>query len=233
MNADFVFSHTPLDIAKYKASRYELIRTEAIEAMIPLGPGQAVDVGSGPGYFTGILASRGWLTTAIDTDEPNIENARAVAAETHLGDAITVLGQLAEGRFDLALALEIIEHMPVAVGEQLLHAISRALKPHGLLLLSTPNRHSPEGLSAHYWGERLRGWPKWQAWDSTHVNLYSSTEIIGLVRRCGLAPVSIKGIWYQGYVPLIGERRWLPIWSASRFPLNRLGFNIALLCRRM
>ena len=102
------YSATPIDPAKYR-DEYEVERTRLLEEMIPSGPGRAIDVGCGPGHFTAKLAEKGWQTTAIDTDPSNLDRARVHAAETHLGDAISVLGGLAAGSYDLACAFEIIE----------------------------------------------------------------------------------------------------------------------------
>lgn len=43
-----------------------------------------------------------------------------------------------EGTFELITNFEVIEHMPVAMGRQLLQSMSRMLAPNGRILLSTP-----------------------------------------------------------------------------------------------
>jgi 2-polyprenyl-3-methyl-5-hydroxy-6-metoxy-1,4-benzoquinol methylase len=228
----FQFSHTPVDAGKYRAGPYELGRTKIIEELIPDGrQRKAIDLGCGSGYFCEVLSNRGWSVMAVDTDPVNVETARRFVSEASLGDAISVLSGLPQDHFDLILALEIIEHMPREYGEKLLEEIWRVLRPGGKLLLSTPNRYSPEGLGGYYWGEKVRGWGRWDAWDDTHVHIYNSAEIIRLLRGCGLIVERVTGYWYGGVLPLIGRWR-LPLRKSSLFPLNRLGFNIILECRK-
>jgi 2-polyprenyl-3-methyl-5-hydroxy-6-metoxy-1,4-benzoquinol methylase len=224
-------SHTPFSISKYESS-YEVGRTRLIEELIPNSSGgAAVDIGCGPGYFCRVLKSKGWKTTAIDTDRENLETAIEYAEETHLGDAISTLARLHEERYDLAIALEIIEHMPRSHGEQLLQSIRRVLKSGGALIISTPNKLSPEGVGGYYWGEQIRKEGKWDAWDPTHVYVYSSVEMIRVLKSNGFVVERIIGYYYEGRLPIIGRWR-LPIDMSARFPLNRLGFNVMFYCRK-
>lgn len=227
----FRASHTPIDLEKYDRP-YEVGRASILRALLPEGGGQqALDVGCGPGYFSRELATRGWRTTAIDTDPTNIEAARAVADVVLQGGALDVIPTLTTGAYGLVLCLEIIEHMPREHGVLLVESLARVLAPGGLLLLSTPNRHSPEGLGGLYWGERVRRWGRWTAWDPTHVHIYSSSEILRLLRGCGFSPEKVVGFHYAGTLPLIGD--WhLPLEHSSRFPLNRVGFNTIVLARK-
>jgi 2-polyprenyl-3-methyl-5-hydroxy-6-metoxy-1,4-benzoquinol methylase len=224
-------SGTAFDLTKYDC-RYETGRLGILRAIMPPGQGKrAIDLGCGPGYFSCELATRGWETLSVDTDSKNIANAKKYAHDARQGDALSVLKELQEDHYDLVLALEIIEHMPKTHGMSLLAAIRRVLKPGGKLILSTPNRYSPEGLGGYYWGEKIRGWGKWTAYDPTHIHIYSSSEILGVLGAGGFAVEKITGYFYEGRLPLIG--RWkLPLTKSTAFPLNRFGFNIILECRK-
>ncbi len=224
-------SNTPFDFTKYDGP-YEVDRKNVIEALIPVGDASpAVDIGCGPGYFTMQLSSRGWKTTSIDSDSENIANASQYADESHVGDASSVLSALPGDHYGFAVALEIIEHMPPSRGEALLKHIHRVLKPGGRLIISTPNRFSPEGLGGYYWSEKIRRAGKWQAWDSTHVHIYSSGEILHLLKLNGFLVDRITGYYYAGRLPVIG--RWqLPLKQSKRFPFNRMGFNVIVECHK-
>lgn len=227
----FTPTNTPFDESKY-TTPYEMGRVALLESLIPAGNGAAaVDLGCGPGHFSRVLTARGWRTTAVDTDSSNIALAGAHAAETRLGDALGVLRTLPAGQFELAVAFEIIEHMPRELGEDLVRAIAGVLKPGGRLLISTPNRHSPEGLGGYYWGEKLRRRKRWTAWDVTHVYIYSAPEILQLLSANGFAVTAVAGYHYEGSLPVIGKWR-LPLQVSRRAPWNRLGFNIVVECRR-
>ena len=121
--------------------------------------------------------------------------------------------------------------MPLAQGRDLLRHISRVLRPDGRLILSTPNKYSLEGLSGYYWGEKIARWGKWTAWDKTHVHIYTSPGILRLMKACGFSIGKVVGFHYQGQFPLIGKWR-LPLMESGAFPLNRLGFNIMVECRK-
>lgn len=218
-------------MSKYKKS-YEANRIKILEELIPEGRGaRAVDIGCGPGHFCKLLSSKDWRPVAIDAASENIESARRYATETHVGDAVGVLSMLPENRFGLVLALEIIEHMSQTHGEKLLKDIIRVIKPNGTLIISTPNRLSPEGLGGYYWGERIRGWGKWNAWDGSHVHIYSSPEILQLLELTGFAVDRVTGYYYKGRLPVIGRWR-LPLVKSTMFPFNRIGFNIMIECHK-
>jgi 2-polyprenyl-3-methyl-5-hydroxy-6-metoxy-1,4-benzoquinol methylase len=231
-NIDFQPSHTPFDFSKYD-NPFEQVRIEIIKEMMAPGHGRgAVDIGSGPGFFSKLLKDKGWFVTAIDTDQENLKNASEYAIQTCQGDAIAVMAELQEDQFDLALALEIIEHMPLASGIRLLEGIHKVLKPGGNLLISTPNRYSPEGLAGYYWKELIRQKKKWDAWDNTHVYIYSSWELINILKRLGYAVDSLTGHHYKVFFPKIGSRKVLPIVKSSVFPFNYLGFDVVIKCHK-
>jgi len=94
---------------------------------------------------------------------------------------------------------------------------------------TSPQPSIPEGFGGYYWGEKIRGWRKWDAWDKTHVHIYSSLELLRLMKEAGFGVDRITGYYYEGLLPLIGRWR-LPLTSTTRFPLNRLGFKIIVEC---
>lgn len=131
-------SHTDLDFTKYDKP-YEIRRTKILAGMIPEGNDDlALDVGCGPGYFSKMLVEKGWRSTAIDTSPANIDSAQEYASSTHLGDAITVLSGLPEDNFGLAVAFEIIEHMPRTMGEDLLRRFGELSDPTAVCLFQLP-----------------------------------------------------------------------------------------------
>lgn len=231
LTTEFKASHNQFDFTKYE-SPYEIPRVEIIRSLIQSGSGKnAVDVGCGPGYFSRELSRRGFKTTAIDTGRENLESAKNYAAETDLGHATSILSRQMDDHYDLALSLELIEHMPKDHGKQMLEEIRRVLKPDGRLIISTPNRYSVEGLGGYYWGEKIRGWEKWTAWESTHVHIYSSIEILRLLRATGFIVDRVIGYYYEGPFPLVGHLK-LPFRISNSFPLNRLGFNTIIECHK-
>jgi 2-polyprenyl-3-methyl-5-hydroxy-6-metoxy-1,4-benzoquinol methylase len=225
-------SPTPKDFHSYETSPYQIARCQIIQNLMPAGNGRlAIDIGCGPGFFCQMLSDKGWETTAIDLDTSNLDSARRWASKMILGDVLDVLSNLPSNEYEFALALEIIEHMPKSYGRSLLTKINRILKPGGKLLLSTPNKFSLEGLNGHYLLEKVLRRGKWNAWDNTHVHIYSSPEIIKLLKDNGYCLDKIVGFWYETGLPVLGRLR-LPFQKTERYPFNRFGFKIILSCTK-
>lgn len=221
----------PMDLSLYEKSPYERARRQIVQKWIPNGIGMlAVDIGCGPGLFCNMLSDRAWQTTAVDLDISNLDKAKKWAPKTILGEAISVLSDLPSTSYDLVLALEIVEHMPKSYGQNLIKQIHRILKPGGRLLLSTPNRLSLEGLKDYYLHEKLLKHRKWYAWgtEDSHIYIYSSLEIIELLKKSGFYFDEIIGLWYETK-SRFGRLR-LPFQQTTLYPFNRFGFDINLNC---
>jgi 2-polyprenyl-6-hydroxyphenyl methylase/3-demethylubiquinone-9 3-methyltransferase len=109
-------------------------------ALQPLAGKRALDVGCGAGLLCEPLARLGAAVTGVDAADENIAVATAHAAGAGL--AIDYRGgdvsELGLSGFDLVTSLEVLEH--VADPAVFIAALRAALKPGGLLILSTPNR---------------------------------------------------------------------------------------------
>jgi 2-polyprenyl-6-hydroxyphenyl methylase/3-demethylubiquinone-9 3-methyltransferase len=111
-------------------------------AIAPFAGLTALDIGCGGGLVAEPLARMGAAVTAIDADATAIgaaiahAEARDVDVAYRVGDAEGLVA--AGAKFDLVLALEIIEH--VANHALFLEMLGRLVAPGGLLILSTLNR---------------------------------------------------------------------------------------------
>jgi 2-polyprenyl-3-methyl-5-hydroxy-6-metoxy-1,4-benzoquinol methylase len=108
------------------------------------GPGRALEVGPGSGVYLPLLCELFEQVVASDVEEAFLAHARELArAHPNLeavADDITA-SRLPRGSFDVILCSEVIEHIPDSAGA--LRAMRELLRPGGLLVLSTPQRHSP------------------------------------------------------------------------------------------
>jgi GT2 family glycosyltransferase/SAM-dependent methyltransferase len=104
---------------------------------------RVLDVGSGEGYGTAILASVAESACGIELDEDSVAHSRATYQadnlEFRLGSALD-LSAFADGEFGLVVCFEVLEH--ILEQEQLLDGIARVLGPDGVLLCSTPERNA-------------------------------------------------------------------------------------------
>lgn len=198
---------------------YERDRLQIIRRLIPsTASGSALDLGCGSGWISRMLRAAGWSVTAVDLFPENVERARRFAEQALCADALSALRAMPAQSFQCCVVLELIEHLEAEADRTALLAELRRVAASGAtLILSTPNRLSPEGLYGYYYAEKLRG-VRWTAWDPTHHRIYTSFELLRILRRSGWHPDSVIGYYYGG-------RLSLPLTSSARFPLNRFGFN--------
>jgi SAM-dependent methyltransferase len=101
---------------------------------------RVLDVACGEGYGTAMLNDAGATeSVGVDIDATTIADAerRYAGSSFSVGD-VTEL-RFEDGRFDLVVSFETIEH--VKEPERALDELSRVLADDGLLLVSTPNKH--------------------------------------------------------------------------------------------
>jgi len=131
-------------------------------------PGSAVlDVGSGSGWITHMLASRGVRVTSVDLSERNLVQIRE---RVHRGSADFVLADtyrlpFRDGSFDLVIASELLEHLESPA--EGVRELQRVLARGGRLVASTPykekiqyylcihcNKKTPANAHLHSFDER-------------------------------------------------------------------------------
>lgn len=129
-----------------------------VEAAGLAWPGLALlDVGCGAGLAAEAFARRGAAVTGIDASAEAIGAARRHAEEAGLAIDYRIAAPedlAAEGaRFDVVVALEVIEH--VADRDAFLAALAALTRPGGLVFLSTLNRTARSFLLAKLGAEYL------------------------------------------------------------------------------
>lgn len=101
---------------------------------------RVLDLGCGAGYGTAELAGRARSATGIDLAPKAIEYASAAypLANISFVPASVTAAPFRDGFFDLITAFEVIEHLEN--WRELLSESRRLLHPHGVFLVSTPNK---------------------------------------------------------------------------------------------
>lgn len=157
----------------------------------PLEGRRALDVGCGAGLLCEPLARLGAEVTGVDAAEENVEAARehargsGLAIEYRWGD----VGQLGLSDFDLVCSMEVIEHVADKAG--FLAALAGAMKPEGLMILSTPNRTVRSRLMLVEASERLGAIPRGtHHWD----DFVTPEELQALLAEAGLTMGEPRGI---------------------------------------
>ncbi|MGQ9791581.1 MAG: methyltransferase domain-containing protein [Armatimonadota bacterium] len=124
----------------HSAKRY-LFAGEQVEG------GCVLDMGCGVGYGAKILATRVRQVVAVDVDEYPLRYGELTYPDSsvqrvHIAPITAEQGlPFEKGCFDAVVCFEVIEHVPVEQMEPFFAEIARVMKPDGVLILSTPNKH--------------------------------------------------------------------------------------------
>lgn len=181
---------------------------------------QALEVGVGCGVFSLEMAARRFRVSAVDINPKFLENlADNDHIDAHEIDATKPLGL---GQHDLALCSEVLEHVDPAQSQGMVDSLYDALRPGGVLILSTPQAYSVVELLSRLFrfGPFLALARKFygQAEELGHINLLTAGAVEGQLRKAGFEIVS--GTRFGFYLPLIaefgGERGWRALRATGR-----------------
>ena len=161
----------------------------------PLPGLRVLDVGCGAGLASEWLAARGAMVTGLDAAGAALEAARAHAALS----GVSV--DYREGRpedffpdvpFDAVIALEVIEHVPVAERATFCAALARLVRPGGHVILSTLNRTPRAWAVAKLGAEYLL---RWLPVGTHDWRLFPRpSDLAALLRGAGLIVEDVAGL---------------------------------------
>jgi len=184
------------------------------KSLRPFSGLRLIDVGCGGGLVSEPMARLGFQVTGLDAAEANLAVAGAHAEVSGLridyrSTPIEALAE-AEERFDVVLALEVVEH--VADLDGFLAATAAVLRPGGVLVASTLNRTPKSFLFAivgaeYVLGRLPRGTHRWD-------RFVRPSELAAGLRRHNLTLVELRGFTR----PLAGgDWRLVPDLSVNYF----------------
>jgi len=162
----------------------------------PLDGLRLADIGCGAGLLCEPMARLGATVTGIDAAGEAIAVARGHAdgAGLAIDYRVAAAEELARdgARFDMVLAMEILEH--VADRDLFLDALAALVAPGGLMVVATINRTAKAWLLAIVGAEYILGWlPR-----GTHrfESLVRPSEVAAALRRGGLVLHDLTGVVY-------------------------------------
>lgn len=125
---------------KFNPIRLSYLRRKIEEKFNTISAVKILDIGCGGGLIAEPLSLMGASVTAIDASEKNIAVAKIHAEKSGLeiDYRVSTAEEMSE-KFDVVLALEIIEH--VADPENFIRDCAKLVKPGGLLFVATINRN--------------------------------------------------------------------------------------------
>jgi 2-polyprenyl-3-methyl-5-hydroxy-6-metoxy-1,4-benzoquinol methylase len=172
-------------------------------------PGRALEIGFGAGVYLAAIAEVYAEVVASDLDQAHIQHASAIATKYPnirlITDDITK-SQLQEQSFTLVLCSEVIEH--IADTKSVIAGIRRLIAPGGILIISTPQRHSLMELAC-----RVAFMPgviavvrkiyREAVFETGHINLMSERELTKSLEGAGFR---IRERFKSGlYIPAVAE----------------------------
>ena len=139
-----------------------------------------IEVGFGNAQLLAQAAASGWDVAGTELSEAQVEHARGRGLDVRAGD-LARDGLFAGRRFDAAVLIEVVEHLPEPAA--VLEAVAERLAPGGVLYVTTPN---VDALSRRL----LDG--RWSVFDREHVTLLSPRGLRSLLRRSGFEPLRLR-----------------------------------------
>ncbi|MBZ4020914.1 bifunctional 3-demethylubiquinol 3-O-methyltransferase/2-polyprenyl-6-hydroxyphenol methylase [Rhodobacter sp. TJ_12] len=156
-----------------------------------------LDIGCGGGLLAEPMARLGATVVGADAAPKNIPVAKLHAEQSGLeidyrncaAEDLAAAGE----RFDVVLAMEIIEH--VADTQGFTNTCAELMNPGGLMVMSTLNRNPKSYVMAIFGAERVMRWLP----VGTHEwsKFITPDELYGLMRGAGLDPVDRKGMVFN------------------------------------
>lgn len=170
--------------------------------------GRLLDVAAGSGIAAVALSDQGWDVVAADISEDLVEQIQDRGIEAHVYDLATGPLPFEDESFEAVFAGEIIEHLVDTTG--FLDEIGRVLRPHGIVVVTTPNLASFENRLRLLAG-RYPIWVEYSLSDQGHVRAYTLPTLRAHLQSRGFAVETITGNW----VPVLPQR----LVNDVRFPI--------------
>ncbi len=168
-----------------------------LKAPRPFDGLRLLDIGCGGGLLSEPMARLGATVVGADAAGGNIPVAQLHAEQSGLeidyrhcaAEDLAAAGE----RFDVVLAMEIIEH--VADPQGFVNTCAELLAPSGLMFCSTMNRNPKSYMMAIIGAERVMRWLPVGTHDWS--KFITPDELYTLIRSAGLDPVDRKGMVFN------------------------------------
>ncbi len=173
-----------IDFASYIGPGYFFRLWALEEAFAGVRGSGFLEIGSGRGDIAAWLVSRGWRGTLVETSPAAIDFLRdRFAGEGAVSIAPgTAAPEVAKGGFDLAIALEVLEHVPDDV--DLLRTMTALLEPGGAVVVSVP--------------AFMKNWGRLDDF-AGHLRRYERSGILELFSEAGLELSDLTCFGFPGF----------------------------------
>lgn len=196
---------------------------------------KSIELGSGRGDLSVMLAEQGAVVTLLDVNTTALQSAaerftrlglRGALVQSDLREVRGIQG----GPFDVAVSIGVIEHFSGSARTDVLRAHYDALRPGGMAIVSVPHAWC---LPYRIWKAylELRGW-----WPYGLEIPYSKSELARRAREAGFAQIDLRSM---GLRHSVGEH-WIkrftgkrPEWMDTPSALDPLmGLSLVMIARK-
>lgn len=179
-----------------------------IQTMIPPSPAVAdssggvkpriLDLGCGNGSFSSFLANQGFEVIGIEESSSGISHAQQNYSNCQFrqGSIYDLILTDLSNSFDIVLAMEVIEHL--FYPRQLIQVAKQCLRPHGVLILTTPYHGYLKNLALSLTGKMDAHFTA--LWDGGHIKFFSVATLSQLLTSEGFVEQQFK---FTGRVPYL------------------------------
>jgi 2-polyprenyl-6-hydroxyphenyl methylase/3-demethylubiquinone-9 3-methyltransferase len=191
-SAEFVWDHAD----ETHAHRY--LAPPAIRALRSFGVSNVLDLGCGNGAFSARLWKEGFAVKRCDVSESGLALARKAHPEIEVfrHNVANDLPDNCRGAYDAVVSLEVIEHLPFP--RCLLKAAWQALRPGGVLVVSTPYHGYVKNLAIALVNGFDKHWHPLR--DCGHVKFFSLNTLSLLMKEAGF---DVSRIARVGRIPAL------------------------------
>lgn len=131
-------------------------------------PDEVLEIGCGSGLGSIFLSQYCSRVVGIDVKTTEIQEAKSLNMRDNVEFRAENLFSLnSSKKWDVIVALDVIEHMPISEGEVFISFVSKLLKKSGMVIIGTPSIYSYQ-----YQGELSK---------ASHVKCYDMQELLNLI----------------------------------------------------
>lgn len=184
------------EVARYLQERYHALRLweirRSVEVKMPASRGNVpsiLELGAGSPMLALLLAEDGYAVTASDIEPAVLESLRCAQLAAVAIDASSSFGA-SVGKFDCVIAGEVIEHLydPVFFLKQ----CRDALRPGGIVVLSTPNLATLQDRWRFMFGRAPRQVDPLHPYLWLHIRPFTVSLLKALGEHTGLSVVRVR-----------------------------------------
>jgi SAM-dependent methyltransferase len=148
---------------------------------------RVLEIGCGMGELAIGLSGNGYQCVGIDVSEVRIRRLqRFRSANLEFRRVEGTKLPFPDQSFDVAISMQLFEHLHPEDATEHLQEVSRVLKPGGFYILETPNALVGPGDVSRFFTETPLGF---------HLREYTIRQLCGLLHECGFAQVEVLLRW--------------------------------------